>query len=332
MMSEINHHLNHVQPVSSLKDFKAPNFKEDELVLYYHPYNFYSQKILLLLYEKNIEFTPYVVDLLNGEQYSNWFLNLNPKADVPVLQDGPTIVPDSVHIINYIENKFRGGDYKSLKPTNFSTLEQEKMQLYDKILGHLPIGALSLGSFIHDDLKLVPKPPFIGPIRKACLKNNEKVYGLLKESIDKVEDHKAALLRKLDLQERRKRIVYSRIEYQKILNAIHNVLRFIEDDMVAHPAREWLVSNDFCMADICFGLLLLRLYQLGFENYYWSYGKLPRVESYFLRFKKRQSYEKLMPTNFEILKDMWQMTPSNYIIGAGAGVLGMAVFAAIAHK
>ncbi|KAI8129542.1 hypothetical protein FF38_04795 [Lucilia cuprina] len=332
-MSENIPHLNHVPPPASLlKDFNAPSFKEDELVLYFHPYNFHSQKILLLLYEKNIEFTPYVVDLLNGEQYSNWFLNLNPKGDVPVLQDGSFVVPDSLHIINYIENKFRGGDYKSLKPKNNNSLENEKMQLFEQILGHLPVGALSLGSFIHDDLKLVPKPPFIGPIRKTCLKNNEKVYGLLKESIDKVEDHKAALLRKLDLQERRKRIVYSRLEYQKILDAIHNVLRFVEDDMVAHPAREWLVSNDFCMADVCFGLLLLRLYQLGFENYYWSYGKLPRVESYFLRFKKRPSYEKLMPTNFEILKDMWQMTPSNYIIGAGAGVLGMAVFAAFAHK
>lgn len=155
---------------------------------------------------------------------------------------------------------------------------------------------------------------------------------MLKESIDKVEDHKIALLRKLDLQERRKRIVYSRLEYQKILDAIRNVLRFVEDDMIAHSAREWLVSNDFCMADISFGLLLLRLYQLGFENYFWSYGKLPHVESYFLRFKKRPSYDKLMPSSFEILKDMWQMTPSNYIIGAGAGVLSMAVFAAFAHK
>ncbi|XP_073840781.1 ganglioside induced differentiation associated protein 1 isoform X2 [Musca autumnalis] len=288
--------------------------------------------VLLLLYEKNIDFTPYVVDLLNGEQYSEWFLNLNPKADVPVLQDGSIIVPDSVHIINYVENKFHGGEYKSLKPKRGNKFEDEKIQLYDQILGRLPVGALSLGSFIHDDLKLVPKPPFIGPIRKTCLKNNEKVHDLLKESIDKIEDHKMALLRKLDLQERRKRLVYSRLEYQKILDAVRNVLRFIEDDMNANTHREWLISNDFTMIDVCFGLLLLRLYQLGFENYFWSYGKLPRIESYFLRFKKRPSYDKLMPSNFEILKDIWQMTPSNYIIGAGAGVLGMAMFAAFAHK
>lgn len=45
-MGENSPHLNHTSPpVSSLKDFKAPSFKEDELVLYYHPYNFYSQKV-----------------------------------------------------------------------------------------------------------------------------------------------------------------------------------------------------------------------------------------------------------------------------------------------
>lgn len=63
-----------------------------------------------MLYEKNIDFTPYVVDLCNGEQYSSWFLNLNPKGDVPVLQDGAFIIPNSPQIINYVESKFRGGD------------------------------------------------------------------------------------------------------------------------------------------------------------------------------------------------------------------------------
>lgn len=50
-MSENIPHLNHTPPVSSLKDFKAPSFKENELVLYIHPYNFYSQKVCRSKYE-----------------------------------------------------------------------------------------------------------------------------------------------------------------------------------------------------------------------------------------------------------------------------------------
>uniref|UniRef100_A0A1A9Z3D3 GST N-terminal domain-containing protein n=1 Tax=Glossina pallidipes TaxID=7398 RepID=A0A1A9Z3D3_GLOPL len=321
------------EPASGVPQFKEPFFKDDVLVLYMHPYNFYSQKILLLLYEKNIEFTPYVMDLLNGEQYSKWFLNLNPKADVPVLKDQSFAVTDSQHIINYIENKFCDGIYNSLKPFKVNSLEFNKLQMFCNILAPLPIGALSLGSFIHDvDLKLVPKPPFTGPLRKGCLGNNEKVLEFLKQSLLEVGVNRAPLMRKLEIQERRKRFVYSRSEYGKILDAVRGVLEFFERDMTAHSKTEWLISNDFTMADIALGLLLLRLYQLGFENYYWSYGKLPNIESYFLRFKKRSACQKLMPSNFEFLKDIWQMTPNKYKIGTGAGVLGMAMMMAFAHK
>jgi len=140
----------------------------------------------MVFYEKKIDFFPYVVDLCNGEQYSNWFLNLNPKGDVPVLQDGAFVIPSSTHIINYVESKFRGGksslnssyDYvinfpilvahRSLKPAHNSK-EFDQMLVLEQAIARLPVGTLSLGSFIHDDLKLVPKAPFIGPVRQSCL-------------------------------------------------------------------------------------------------------------------------------------------------------------------
>ncbi|XP_004519073.1 ganglioside-induced differentiation-associated protein 1 [Ceratitis capitata] len=319
-------------PTPTPKEFVAPVFKDDSLVLYFHPYNFHSQKVILILYEKNIDFIPYAIDLANGEQYSAWFLNLNPKGDVPVLQDGTFVIPNSNHIISYLDNKFRKDVHGVLKPRGNNVDEFKKMEFYENIISQLPVGALSLGSFIHEDLKLMPKPPFIGPIRKSCLRNNEKVYEMLKRSIEEAETNKTSLLRKLDIQDRRKRLVQSRVEFQKILDAVNNVLRYIDNDFKENPGREWLVSNEFSLADVSFGLLLHRLYQLGFENYYWTYGKLPYVESYFLRFKKREAYQKVIPSNFKILKDIWQNTPANYKIGAGAGFLGMAMFAALAHK
>lgn len=49
------------------------------------------------------------MDVTNGEQYSQWFLELNPKGEIPVLQDGTLIVPESGRIISYIEDHFQGG-------------------------------------------------------------------------------------------------------------------------------------------------------------------------------------------------------------------------------
>ncbi|EDV96309.1 GH16180 [Drosophila grimshawi] len=316
------------------EDFKAPVFQDNKIVLYFHPYNFYSQKVLLVFYEKNIDFTPYIVDLCNGEQYSSWFLKLNPKGDVPVLQDGSLIVPNSRNIINYVDNKFRGIQYPVLKPYNPDSLEYEQMMTFDQAVTRLPIGALSLGSFIHDDIKLVPKAPFIGPVRQACLNNNQKVMDILRRSVAEVDAKNTALKQKLELQMRRRALIASRIDFQRVLDAVRSVLTFVEQELSKQtPRKEWLTGDEITLADVSLGLLLQRLYQLGFENYYWSYGKLPMVEGYFLRFKQRPSYHRLVPTtNFDILKDMWTMTPPNYKLGATAGILGMAMIAAFAHK
>jgi len=103
-----------------------------------------------------------------------------------VLQDGAFVIPSSTHIINYVESKFRGGNsslnsfydyvinfpilvaHRSLKPAHNSK-EFDQMLVLEQAIARLPVGTLSLGSFIHDDLKLVPKAPFIGPVRQSCL-------------------------------------------------------------------------------------------------------------------------------------------------------------------
>ncbi|KAH8269998.1 hypothetical protein KR018_001966 [Drosophila ironensis] len=329
-MSDHSKEIAKVPP--TIKDFKAPVLPDNKLVLFFHPYNFYSQKILLVLYEKKIDFFPYVVDLCNGEQYSNWFLNLNPKGDVPVIQDGALIVPNSTHIINYLESKFRGDNYAVLKPPQNSK-EYDKMMLYELGVGRLPVGALSLGSFLHDDLKLTPKAPFIGPIRQSCLTHNDKVIDLLRRSLEEVSTNKADLQHKLDLQTRRRDLVTSRTDFQRVLDAVRHFLLYVEQELSAQaPRNEWLTGDEVTLADISLGLLLHRLYQLGFENHYWAFGKLPQVEAYFLRFRQRESYQRLQPSNFAILREMWVRTPGNYKLGAGAGFLGMAMFAAFAHK
>ncbi|XP_043650352.1 ganglioside-induced differentiation-associated protein 1 isoform X3 [Drosophila teissieri] len=287
-------------------------------------------RVLMVLYEKRIDFFPYVVDLCNGEQYSNWFLNLNPKGDVPVLQDGALVIPSSTHIINYVESKFRGD--RSLKPAHNSK-EFDQMLVFEQAIARLPVGTLSLGSFMHDDLKLVPKAPFIGPVRQSCLKNNEKVLELLRHSVDDQATNKATLQHKLDIQLRRLELASSREDFQKVLDAVRHFLLYVEQELSAQaPRSEWLTGDELNVADISLGLLLHRLYQLGFENQFWTFGKLPQVEAYFLRFRQRESFHRLQPSNFAILREMWTRTPGNYKLGAGAGFLGMAMFAAFAHK
>lgn len=57
----------------------------------------------MALHEKNIDFEPFVVDITKGEQYSSWFLDINPRGEIPVLKVKDEIIPDSTRILDYLE-------------------------------------------------------------------------------------------------------------------------------------------------------------------------------------------------------------------------------------
>jgi len=106
--------------------------------------------------------------------------------------------------------------------------------------------------------------------------------------VDDQSTNKAALQHKLDIQVRRHELASSREDFQKVLDAVRHFLLYVEQELSAQaPRSEWLTGDELSVADISLGLLLHRLYQLGFENHFWAFGKLPQVEAYFLRFRHR---------------------------------------------
>ena len=72
--------------------------------LYYHPLSTYSQKVLIALYEKGIDFTPEIVNLMDPEAHSR-YRETYPMGKVPCLQlDDGHIIPESSIIIEYLES------------------------------------------------------------------------------------------------------------------------------------------------------------------------------------------------------------------------------------
>lgn len=76
--------------------------------LYYHPMSTYSQKVLIALAEKGLEFEPQVVKLMDPEERET-YREIYPMGKIPllVLDDGH-IVPESSIIIEYLDGL--GGD------------------------------------------------------------------------------------------------------------------------------------------------------------------------------------------------------------------------------
>lgn len=123
----------------------------------------------MALYEKKIKFSLYELDVTNGEQYSDWFLELNPKGELPVLQDGVLIVPESAKILNYLEENFTSENNVRLIPKIIDEHVLQRIYHFRLILDKLPIGVISMGSFMHPHLCTNPKPPFIGLVRQTLL-------------------------------------------------------------------------------------------------------------------------------------------------------------------
>lgn len=63
----------------------------------------------MAMFEKKVAFKPQIVNIAKGEQYQPWFLEINPRGEVPVLQDGVKVIPDSARIIDYLEDNFSNG-------------------------------------------------------------------------------------------------------------------------------------------------------------------------------------------------------------------------------
>src|SRR5271168_1866720 len=75
--------------------------------LYYSPLSVYSAKPRIVLFDKAIA---HETRLVNWTPATGWIKpeelpRLNPKAQIPVLVDGDTVIPDSTIILEYLDER-----------------------------------------------------------------------------------------------------------------------------------------------------------------------------------------------------------------------------------
>jgi glutathione S-transferase len=73
------------------------------LTLYDNPFSPFARKIRLVLRFKGLEYRS--IDALALDEHDR-LLDVNPRAEVPVLVDGAVTVTDSVDIVSYLEDRF----------------------------------------------------------------------------------------------------------------------------------------------------------------------------------------------------------------------------------
>ena len=94
------------------------------LKFYYHPLSPLSRRVWIALLEKEIPFTPAIVNLKDGEQFKPDFLAISPFHHVPVIVDDGLRVLESLAILDYLESKY---PQNPLLPSNVSRLAKVRM-------------------------------------------------------------------------------------------------------------------------------------------------------------------------------------------------------------
>ena len=62
-------------------------------------------RVLLALEVKGLTYQPRVLETSKKEQKEAWFLEINPRGQIPVIKDGEVVVTESLAILHYLEKR-----------------------------------------------------------------------------------------------------------------------------------------------------------------------------------------------------------------------------------
>ena len=92
------------------------------ITLYDFPLSGHAHRVRLMLSLLNLEHELIHVDLTQGEQKTDQFLQLNPFGVVPVLVDGDVVLRESTAILTYLARTY-GPDWLPLEPAALAEVQ-----------------------------------------------------------------------------------------------------------------------------------------------------------------------------------------------------------------
>ena len=241
-----------------------------------------SQKLRIFLKEKNINWKSHHVNLVTGDNFTDWFLGINPRGVVPVLVDNGEVHIESNDIIKYLDNKF---PTKILWPANEANKIEKFLEEEDGI--HLDLRNLTM--------KFVA-PTFLMKKKEKDIKNFEESSNF----VEGVEDKQ----KQIQLNFHKNFIKDNGISsssIQKSINVFKEKLTKIDNEL---SKQKFIVSNQLTIVDIAWFVYLRRLESIGFtfkKNY-------PNLSKWYVELKNNENFlkETSLPTPLKIISSIFK--------------------------
>jgi len=297
------------------------------VTLYYNKFSSPSRKALIALYEKNVQFTPHHIDLLNREQHQKWYLLINPRGEVPVLKHGDKIVTESTKIIEYIGANFGGGGVDTLFPGYSSVMVNNMVKKVDAV----PISPLTYGCVLYhaEHVTSTLRHPYSDQsiqdqYRKLIVQMPETLSQRSQEidSEPGLETACKVLAEKAILSTKVWPVLQDLDLYKATLAQAISLLDEVERELGSDDhLGPWLCGPTFTAADVAFTCFLFRLYQLGLDDKYWEGGVRPSIKVYADIAFKRPSVEKA--TEFSLHKHKYLAIAQTGDVQLNSAYLGL---------
>ena len=315
--------------------------------LYFSYDSFPSRKVLMYLYEKEVNFESYVIDVYKGEQFSSWYLKINPRGEVPSLVLDNKYILGSEEILEYVED--RGLGSKSLL---LSEMDKEYCKLSCLLDG---LSALSIEALTfctanfpnHGTTDISPLDALTH--RKKLIKYAQNRSKVLREASDSNRGTPSeAIFLAMSMECNARMSKYSiEDEHEKVLRRFQSILDDIEDQLLYNCISisvkvqmleeedkhlfTYINGKTFSVIDCVLSVVLLQLDELGYSDLMLS--ERPSLSYWWRNAKERKSFVKCTskPTlNFQLLKR--RMYRHRFIITAALGFTAVFVFSCMYTK
>jgi glutathione S-transferase len=229
------------------------------LALYHNDMSSCAQKVRLCLAEKALPWESRHLNLRAGEHQQDWYIKLNPRAVVPTLIDGDTVVPESNVINEYLEDRF---PEKPLLPAD--PFGRARVRLWTK----------QLDEGVHDAGIAVIS--FALAFRHQYLSKGDAGRTMLESIPDPIK------------RERRRDVIDKGLDSPFFRIAIARMLELFDDMEAALAKHSWLVGDRYTIADAAFTPYVVRLDHLDIMGLLDGH---PRVLDWYRRLQQRPSFQ-----------------------------------------
>jgi len=314
--------------------------KSDDIVIYYFPTSFSSQKVLISLYEREVKFTPKIVSLFHGQHMEPWYVRLNPDgAHVPVLVHGEKIINNPDKIIEYID-KLPGCE-PQLVPRKFTEIGQ-KVSKFISTLSHIPVDVISYGIIFHPDLS-GGRCQLPLAIQRSMRENftNRLRYLITLSTI--YPDLRDCYLAKSQTAAEKYDLINDEDRVRGHIDQLNSFLTTVEDELrVKYGLKEdeelksanaqeiYLYGDCITLADIGLYVFITRLQILGLLPQSVPSSRFPLIHRHFMLMSGRPSIGQLLnevsKLKYTLIMEDIKASASYVGLGMGAGMVLMASF------